>query len=131
MVSGIDHIGIIVPDITAVLASLRSIYGLPAVEPVDVESRGMKVAVVPFGRCELEIIEVYDEENPLHRQVRTSGSFVHHFALTSDSIHDDVDMLRENGAELQGDAPTVGLRGKLIQFLVDPALGLKLEITEP
>lgn len=130
MIEGITHIGIIVVDIEKVVDKLCRIYKLPKPTISYVEERKMKVTVLPFGGAAFELVEDFNEGSKLTKRVLETGSFIHHFALNSTNVAEDMNYLSEVGCELEGESPIVGLRGKMVQFYKDAALGLNIELTE-
>ena len=135
MISGIDHIGVVVKDIESVTQRLSSLYGIEKPFVKFVESRNMKVAVVPFGETNIELLEDLNEQSTLpfldrDRHAGTHGNFIHHYALASTDIYGDIAELEEKGCTRIGDGPKVGLRGCCIQFFHDTAMDLLVELTE-
>ena len=130
MIEGITHIGIIVVNIEEVVESLCRVYQLPKPSITYVESRKMKVTVLPFGGAALELVEDFNEGSELTKKVLKEGPFIHHFALNSTNVVEDAESLGNIGCELDGAGPIIGLRGKMVQFYKDAALGLLIELTE-
>ncbi|MFH2115736.1 MAG: VOC family protein [Spirochaetota bacterium] len=131
MIEGIDHIGVFVADLERSVEKFCRSYGVPEPSIVDVPERRKKYAVIQFGDCALELLEDYDPESLLHRRVKEEGSFIHHFALRSTDLGEDVSCLEKTGSAVKvGLSPKVGLRGKPVQFMKDKALALDIEITQ-
>jgi len=131
MIEGIDHIGVFVVDLQNSVEKFCRSYGLSEPSIVDVPERRKKYAVLKFGDCALELVEDYDPESPLHLRVKKEGSFIHHFALRTTDIDEDVSSLEETGSAVKvGLSPRMGLRGKPVQFMKDKALALDIEITQ-
>ena len=135
MISGIDHIGVVVKDIESVTQRLSGLYGIEKPSVKFVESRNMKVAVVPFGETNIELLEDLNEQSTMPFLDRdchagAKGNYIHHYALASTDINGDIAELEEKGCTRIGDGPKVGLRGCYIQFFHDTAMDLLVELTE-
>ncbi len=131
MIEGIDHVGVFVADLERSVENFCRSYGIPEPDVVDVPERRKKYAVIQFGGCALELLEDYDPDSPLHLRVKNEGSFIHHFALRSTDIIEDVSSLEKAGSAVRvGLSPRVGLRGKAVQFMKDKALAFDIEITQ-
>ena len=135
MITGINHIGIVVTNIESVVEKFADIYGIEKPEIKYVESRNMKVAVVSIGGSSLELLEDFNETLTLPTLdgkpvENTKENFIHHYALGSTDIEKDVAELVKKGCAKIGDGPKVGVRGKLIQFFHDPATDLLVELSE-
>jgi methylmalonyl-CoA/ethylmalonyl-CoA epimerase len=131
MIEGIDHIGIFVPDIEAAVKEFCGTYELPVPPITDVPERRKKVAWIEFGSCPLELVEDYDSLSDLHARALAEGGFIHHFALRATAMEEDLVRLESKGCERRELGPSIGLRGKRIQFIEDKALALLIELTEP
>lgn len=130
MIQGIEHIGIIVADIEKVLGEFCSTYELKVPEIRFIEQRNMKLAVLPFGCIFLEFVEDLNQGSDLQKRAKEQGSFIHHFALGTTDIQSDINLLEKRECEKKGEFPTLGLRGKKVQFYVDKTLGFPIELSE-
>lgn len=135
MIIGINHIGVIVTNIESVVEMLSNLYGIEKPHVKFVESRNMKVAVVPFGGASVELLEDLNDIFTLPSlggkcHEKKSGNYIHHYAFTSTDIDNDIAELEKKGCVRMGDGPKVGLRGCRVQFYHDTAADLLVELTE-
>jgi methylmalonyl-CoA epimerase len=132
MIRGVGHIGLLVSDIEQSLESLAKIVDFPSPAIRELEEAKMKVAVVDLGTVGLEMLQDMTGEGPIARLVKEKGNMIHHFCLLSDSIEEDVAMVKERGIEMQDQKPRMGLRGKKIALTAPSALnGITIELSEP
>jgi len=135
MITGINHIGVVVTNIESVVEKFADLYGVEKPEVKYVESRNMKVAVVTLGGTSIELLEDFNEILTLPTldgkpRENRKESFIHHYAIGSTEIDKDIVELEKKGCSRIGDGPKIGVRGKLIQFFHDPATDLLVELTE-
>ncbi len=131
MIQGVGHIGILVKDINQTIKKFTEALGLPMPSIKDIEEKKMKVAVMSFGEISLEFIEDYSETGPFAKIVRERGNTIHHFALLTDSIEKDIEILISRGVQMVDSVPRIGLRGKKIAFIASDLLdGISIELSE-
>ncbi len=131
MIQRVGHIGILVKEIEKTLQKFTEALGLPTPSIRDVPERKMKVAVVNLGNLDLEFIEDYSEDGVFSKMVRERGNTIHHFALITDQIEEDISLLIGRGVKMRDSVPKVGLRGKKIAFLAPEFLdGISIELSE-
>src|SRR4030067_3563160 len=123
MIKGIGHIGIAVKNIEEMVKRLTEALGLPMPLIKEMPERKMRVAVVTIGRTDIECLEDYRDEGPLARNVNERGNTIHHFALLTDQIEADIEVLRGRGVKMVDPVAKIGLRGKRIAFIEAGLLG--------
>jgi methylmalonyl-CoA/ethylmalonyl-CoA epimerase len=132
MIKGVGHIGMLVKDIEQGLESLAKIVDFPTPVIRESEEAKMKVAVVDLGNVGLELLQDMSEDGPIAQAVKSQGNLIHHFCLLSDNIEEDLEKIKEQGVEMQDQAPRLGLRGKKIALTASSALnGIPIELSEP
>ncbi len=132
MIKGIDHIGVGVRDIDRTIAVLCEVLGVPAPQVRDVPDKQARVALVDLGAIKMELIQDDSENGLLATFVRERGEGIHHFAMATDDIENDVEAFKARGVKMLHQEPRIGLRGKKIAFMSPESLGgLYCELTEP
>lgn len=131
MIRKIDHIGIAVRSI----AEARGFYqalGLEIEEIEDVESEGVRVAMIPVGETRIELLEPTRDDSPIAVFLDQRGPGMHHVCLGTDAIDSDDARLRDAGVRVLRDEPSPGAGGHRVQF-VHPksAGGVLVELSEP
>jgi methylmalonyl-CoA epimerase len=114
--SKIHHIGIAVRNI-AEAARLYEALGLAVQHVETVESQGAKVAFLPIGDTEIELLEPLAPETTVGQCIEKRGEGVHHIAIEVADIRAAMAKLREQGARLLSEQPQPGAGGTLVAFV--------------
>ncbi len=131
MIQKIDHIGVAVHSIEEGRKLYESM-GLEVEEIEEVESEGVRVAMIPCGESRIELLEPTRDDSPIAKFLEKRGPGIHHVCLGSDDIDADDRRLRSHGAQVLRPEPTIGAGGCRVQF-VHPksAGGVLLELSQP
>lgn len=132
MIKGIGHLGIVVKDIEKSLKALSQIIEFEKPSIKEFPDKKMKCAVVEMNGLALEFLQDDSEDGFLAKFHRERGDAIHHFALLSDDMEDDVETLKGKNIPMMDQEPRTGLRGKKIAFTAPEALGgISIELSEP
>ncbi|MGI6587613.1 MAG: methylmalonyl-CoA epimerase [Peptococcia bacterium] len=127
----IDHIGIAVKDLTASLQFYSKVLGLEAVGTEVVPEQKVKVAFLPCGDSELELLESTTPDGPIAKFIEKRGEGVQHIALRVDNLEEALAIMQEKGLRLIDEKPRYGAGGARIAFLHPKATkGVLLELAE-
>ena len=113
----VDHIGIAVRDLNAVLPYYTDTLGLPLLKIEEVESQKVRVAFIDAGNVKLELLEPMDEQSAIFKFLEKKGEGIHHIAFGVVDIEQRMEELRENGVRLLSDKPNPGAGGAMVAFL--------------
>ncbi len=119
----IDHIGIAVGDLNAMLKFYRDALGLEVQPPEEVPSQKVRVHFLPLGDAALELLEPTSPDSPVARFVEKRGPGIHHLTLRVDDIHAALADLRARGVRLIDETPRTGAEGALIAFVHPSSTG--------
>ena len=97
MIKKVDHIGIAVHSIDAILPFYTEILKLKLVRIEEVKTQFVKVAFLDAGETKLELLEPTSPESVIAKYIKKSGQGIHHIALAVESISDRIVQLQENG----------------------------------
>jgi methylmalonyl-CoA/ethylmalonyl-CoA epimerase len=133
MITGLNHVSIVVPDIEAAARELNDKYGL-AVGPRMVNAeQGVRLAYVELGAGKIELIEPSRPDSPVAKFLeRNPNGGIHHFCLDVDDVDQTVRDFRTAGVRvLGGGKPQHNVAGEHIAF-IHPAdfLGALVELEE-
>lgn len=127
----VDHIGIAVKNLDAALKFYTEVLGLKAMGTEEVAEQKVKVAFLPCGDSELEILESTSPDGPIAKFIEKNGEGIQHIAIRVDDIEATLAELKEKGVRLIDEKPRYGAGGASIAFLHPKATGgVLLELTE-
>ena len=87
MITGFNHVSIVVPDLAAAIARLQTVYGLQAGEPKVNAAQGVRLAWVELPNARLELMEPTRPDSPVARFLeRNPRGGIHHFCLNVDDM---------------------------------------------
>jgi len=131
MIEKIDHIGIAVKSIEKTSEILSNILGLKVVGEENVEEQKVKVAFLPLGDSELELLESTSPEGPIARFTEKKGEGIQHIAFRVDNIEKALKKLKKEGVRLIDEKPRYGAGGAKIAFLHPKSTnGILVELCE-
>jgi methylmalonyl-CoA/ethylmalonyl-CoA epimerase len=130
MISGLDHIGIAVRSIDEG-RRLYEALGLEVEAVEEVDSEGVRVAMIRCGDSRIELLEPTRDDSPIARFLDQRGPGIHHLCLATDDIRGDDRRLRDAGLEVLRPEPTRGAGGCWVQFVHPRSTGgVLLELSQ-
>lgn len=117
----INHVAIVVQDIDEALGFWRDQLGLELDHIEDVPSQGSKVAFMPVGESEVELVQPTDPESGLGKYLEKRGEGLHHLCIEVDDIEAMLEFLKKKDVRLINETP-VDLPGRRMAF-VHPKAG--------
>lgn len=116
MVKKVDHIGIAVKNLAESLNFYENILGLKSAGTEEVAEQKVKVAFLPIGDTEVELLESTDEEGPIAKYIAKNGEGVQHIAYKVDNIEEAIKTMIEKGVRMIDEKPRYGAGGAKIAF---------------
>jgi methylmalonyl-CoA epimerase len=116
-VKKIDHIGIVVKDIEAALRVYRDALGLELVKTEFVPEQEVKIAFLPTGDSEIELVQPTTNDSGVARYLARRGEGVHHICLEVDDIEAALAGCVARGMALIDDTPRIGSGGQKFAFV--------------
>jgi len=113
----IDHIGIAVPDIQDALEFFQSALGMSLDHIADEEGGRTKVAFMPVGDSDVELVSPQDIESGLAKFLTKRGEGIHHICFEVDEIEGILTRLKEKGTQLIDETPRVNASGMRYAFI--------------
>ena len=127
----IDHIAIVVQDLDAALGVYHDVLGLPLERVEEVPAEKVKVAFLPVGDGQLELLEPTGPDSPIAKHIERRGPGLHHVCLRVDDIEAAMADLKAQGFRLLSEEPQPGAHGCRICFVHPKASGgVLLELSE-
>jgi len=131
MIEKIDHIGIAVKSIKETGKLLSNILGLKVTGEEIVEEQKVKIAFLPVGDSELELLESTSTEGPINKFIEKKGEGIQHIAFRVDNIEEILGKLKKEGVRLLDQKPRYGAGGTKIAFLHPKSTnGILVELCE-
>ena len=133
MITGLNHVSIVVPDIETAARRLRETYGLDVGPRMLNADQGVRLAYIELGAARIELIEPSRPDSPIAKFLeRNPKGGIHHFCLSVDDVEDTVRGLTQDGVRvLGGGKPQHNVAGERIAF-IHPGdfLGALVELEE-
>lgn len=117
MIKKIDHIGIAVKDINEAIKLYEGLLGLKAADTEVVDEQKVKVAFLPTGDSEVELLQSTTPDGPIARYIEKNGEGIQHIAFRVDNLEEKLEELKSKGVRLIDEKPRRGAGGAMIAFL--------------
>jgi methylmalonyl-CoA/ethylmalonyl-CoA epimerase len=126
----LNHVAIAVEDIEEALAFWRDALGIPLDHVEDVPSQQAKVAFLPVGESEVELVQPTSDETGTARFLAKHGAGMHHLCFEVDDIAGMLAALKAKGVRLINEEP-LDLEGRRMAFIhPKSASGVLVELYE-
>ncbi len=127
----IDHIGIATTRIDEAARFYLDSLGLHVAHLEEVASQKVRVAMLPVGESNFELLEPTSEDSPIAKFLAKRGPGIHHIAVRVDDIRASLAELKAQGARLIDEEPRPGAGGCLVAFIHPSSTGgVLLELFE-
>ena len=98
----IDHIAIAVEDLEKSTKDYQEALDVKDVEFETVESEGVKVAILHLENANIELLEPTNDSSPIKKFLEKRGSGLHHVALETKNIENEVTRMEGCGMQFLG-----------------------------
>ncbi|NLJ33098.1 MAG: methylmalonyl-CoA epimerase [Firmicutes bacterium] len=116
-VTRIDHIGIAVRDLEEAAKIYRDFLQLKVTGIEEVPDQKVKVAFIPIGDSEVELLEPTTEDSPVAKFIEKRGEGIHHIAFRVKNLEEALAQAQAAGIRLIDESPRPGAGGARIAFL--------------
>jgi len=119
MITGLNHVSIVVPDIEAAARELSTKYGLKVGPRMVNAEQGVRLAYVELGAGRIELMEPSRPDSPVAKFLaRNPRGGIHHLCLGVDDVETTARGFAGNGVRVLGDGkPQHNVAGERIAFL--------------
>lgn len=129
-ITRLDHIGIAVKSIAESLKVYEAM-GLKSVGVEEVAEQKVRVAFIPIGETEIELLESTAPEGPVAKYIEKNGEGIQHLALRVDNLEAALAEMKAKGVRLIDEKPRYGAGGAKIAFVHPRSTGgVLLELSE-
>ncbi|MGL5346697.1 MAG: methylmalonyl-CoA epimerase [Peptostreptococcaceae bacterium] len=129
----VDHIGVAVNNLEESLKFYEDILNLKCEGTEVVEEQKVKVAFLPVGDTEIELLESTTEDGPIAKFIeKNSGrGGVQHIAIRVENIEQAIEEVKAKGYKMIDEVPRYGAGNARIAFCHPKGTdGVLLELTE-
>ena len=119
----IDHIGILVDDMDAMLNFWRDALGIELKEIRDLPAELAQVAFMPVADSEIELVSPTTNDSGLARFLEKRGPGMHHLCLETDDIVGMIVRLTERDIQMINLEPRTSADGKKYAFVHPKSTG--------
>lgn len=131
MLKKIDHIGIAVRNLENALHIFKDLLGMQYTGQEVVPDQEVKVAFLPIGESEIELLESTSPEGNIAKFIEKKGEGIHHIALQVDDLESVLGDLEKKGVRLIDQKPRYGAGGARIAFIHPKSTnGILIELCE-
>jgi len=116
MLTRVHHVGLVIRRLEDGLAFWRDTLGLPVAKQATVQGQGVRAALLPIGRSEIELLEPIDASGGVAKFLQRRGEGLHHVCFETPEVAAELARARAQGLPLIDEAPRPGLAG-MIGFL--------------
>jgi len=136
LVTGVDHIGIAVPDLDEAISWYAATLGLTATHVETNEEQGVREAMLSAPGAEqgaaIQLLAPLRPDSPIGKFLDRNGPGIQQMAYRVTDIDAACAALRAKGVRLLYDEPRRGTAGSRINFLhPKDAGGVLVELVEP
>ena len=131
MIKQINHVAILVEDLEGSLTFWRDALGLPVEKTEHNTGENVKIAFLPVGGSEIELLEPIETESALGKYLAKRGQGMHHICVEVDDLDATIARLVQHGTQMINDTPKSNHAGVRYAF-VHPrsASGVLVELYE-
>jgi methylmalonyl-CoA/ethylmalonyl-CoA epimerase len=127
----LDHIGIAVSNLEETLKFYTDALGLEVQGTETVEEQKVKVAFLPVGDTEVELLESTSPDGPIAKFIEKKGAGIQHIAFKVENIKEAIEYMQEKGFRMIDKAPRYGAGGAKIAFMHPKSShGVLVELSE-
>lgn len=113
----LDHVGIAVKNMDETLKFYQDVLGLDLADTEVVEEQKVKVAFLPIGDTEVELLESTSEDGPIAKYIERNGEGVQHLAFLVEDLEEAIEDMKNKGMRMIDEMPRYGAGGAKIAFM--------------
>jgi len=130
MINKIDHIAIVVRSIEEALCFYEGALGLELTDVEEVLEQAGKVALLPAGDSEIELVEPTTTDSGIAKFLENKGEGMHHICLEVEDIEAALQDLAAQGIRLIDEQPRQGAHGRVAFLHPKSTHGVLIELIE-
>jgi methylmalonyl-CoA/ethylmalonyl-CoA epimerase len=131
MLTRVHHVGLVVRRLEDGLALWRDVLGLRVSKQATVKDQGVRAALLPIGRSEIELLEPTDPAGGVAKFLARRGEGLHHVCFETPDVVGELAGARARGVPLIDEAPRPGLAGTICFLHPKGTAGVLVEFATP
>lgn len=126
----LDHIGIAVSSIEEALRTYQSL-GFQIADIVTIEEQKVRLAILPTGESQIELLEPTDDSSLIKRFLEKKGEGIHHLCFKVENLAQKVSELNNTNIQILDQIPCRGYENRKVAFLHPKTThGVLIELVE-
>ena len=130
MIRKVNHFAIVVHNIEEALQFYEGALGIELTDVKEVPEQAVRVAFLPVGESEIELVEPLTANSSIARFLEKRGEGMHHICLEVEDIEAALQDLAAKGVRLIDDQPRRGAHGRVAFLHTRSAHGVLIELIE-
>jgi methylmalonyl-CoA/ethylmalonyl-CoA epimerase len=119
----LNHIAVVVEDLDKALIFWRDQLGLELEKVETVTSMEVKIAFLPLGESEIELLQPTTDDSGVAKFLKTRGPGLHHICLEVEDLSSKLADLKAQGVRLIDDQPVIMDDGRKLAFIHPKSAG--------
>ncbi|MEL6148338.1 MAG: methylmalonyl-CoA epimerase [Chloroflexota bacterium] len=119
----VDHIAVVVADMSAALHFWRDALGLPLEATETNDTEAVDVAFLPVGETRMELLKPTTDDSGIAKYLEKRGAGMHHVCVAVDDIEIAMTQLAEREVELINETPRTREDGTRYAFIHPKSTG--------
>lgn len=113
----LDHVAVLVSDLDQSLVFWQDQLGLELDHVEIISSMAVKIAFLPLGESEIELVQPLTEDSGLAKYLAKKGPGLHHLCIEVDDIRTKLAELKEKNLTLIDEEPVLMEDGRQLAFI--------------
>lgn len=131
MLTRVHHVGLVVRRLEDGLAFWQDTLGLRVSAQAVIQDQGVKAALLPIGRSEIELLEPVNPDGGVAKFLEKRGEGLHHVCFETPDVAAELAAARGQGLPLIDAAPRPGLAGMICFLHPKGTRGVLVEFATP
>jgi methylmalonyl-CoA/ethylmalonyl-CoA epimerase len=132
MVTGIDHVGIAVPDLDSAAEFYARAFGMEVIHEEVNEEQGVREAMLAAGPDRIQLLAPLRDDSPIGKFLASSGPGMQQLAFRVRDISAAAEHLRAQGVRVLYETAKSGTNHSLVNFVHPKDCGgVLIELVQP
>ena len=119
----LNHVAVLVPNLEEALTFWQDQLGLSLDHVETITSMAVKIAFLPLGESEIELVQPTTEDSGLAKFLAKRGPGLHHICIEVGDISEKLTDLKDKGVRLIDEEPMIMDDGRQLAFIHPKSAG--------